>query len=563
MASRIAEVVYKLRDLFTGPAKRVGSGYDEIRRSSRKTADAVERNESRTRAAITRTQAALGKFTSTWRSLTGLVAAGSAVAGMRAFVDSIDRVGKSAAKLGVTTEELSKLSFAAEKSGVSAQQFEVAVQRLVRKTGDAVNGLGEAQKAFENFGIDAEAFAKLNLEDKIAELSVAFNSIGDRSEALSALQKLVDSEGLGLAVLLEQGPSGIKALTDELERLGGVVRADLAADAAKLADALTTMEGSAKGAAFTLGGPVVQALNLIAGNFGLNTNEVANLSAQLEVATFQYNLANESLGETSSITRKYAGEVSRLTRLLREATAEGEKNRIEAEKEAAAREAQLKANKAYRGELEHLSKQYADLSKARIAAIEEETKELEAARNQQLSIEREFQSLVDAITRPTLNPEDVSLGDVFLKQRQAAAAAERGDGEQAIKLAREGGDLLGLLKEKGTETAGTLKFLAEQLKRVAVEAAGKETDKEGTELDAAKAAFSQVQQQADILKATAPAAGSEYALAFINAMRAEFEKTTIPAPQVAEPAVPQIKRDGNSFSYGTDYRREIEKRGVK
>lgn len=534
MASRVAEVLYKLRDLFTQPAKKIEAGYARLRGTSRKSADAIAKDNrklSRSFLSLDPSKTGINKLTNSFRSLRGALALGGAVAGLRGLVNSIDRVGKASAKLGVTTEAFSKLSFAAEKSGVSSQQFEVAIQRLLRKTGDAVSGLGEAQKAFATFGINAEEFAKLNLEDKIADLSVAFQSIGDREQALAALQKLVDSEGVGLAVLLEQGPGGIAELTDELERLGGVVRQDLADDAARFADALTSLENAGKGAAFTVGGPVIEALNLWAGALGLNANEIDNLKAKLEIATAQFNLAEQTLGDTSRVTRAYAGEISRLTVQLRALEAQSETSRAATQKETQARQEQLQINKAYADDLESLTQVYEKSADAKRAVIDKETKELEKARKAQLDIEKEFKGLVQEITAPP--PGEVFLVDVFNQINQARAALERGETDQAVTLARQGGDLLGALKDKGTETQGTLSFLAKQLQTVAKTAADTKVDAEIVDVDQAKAAFATIQQQADILTATAPAAGSAYAQAFLEAMRAELTATTLPAPQIA------------------------------
>jgi len=44
MASRIAEVIYKLRDVFTGPSKKIVDSYAKIRGASRQTRSAVAKD---------------------------------------------------------------------------------------------------------------------------------------------------------------------------------------------------------------------------------------------------------------------------------------------------------------------------------------------------------------------------------------------------------------------------------------------------------------------------------------------------------------------------------------
>jgi hypothetical protein len=255
---------------------------------------------------------------------------------------------------------------------------------------------------------------------------------------------------------------------------------------------------------------------------------------------------------------------------LRSLADEQEKRTAAAEAERAALALQQTANAQYGASLDTLTDKYKLQLDVRKKTLAEETAELTRARAEQKSIETEFQNLVNTITQPAQG--DVFLLDVFEAIRKSKFALDSGEIEQSIALARQGGDLLGQLKEKGTETQGTLGFLAKQLQTVATEAAKKRTSTELVDKTAAQNAVDTLSAQAQILKDTAPAAGSEYARAFLEAMAAEFAATTLPAPQVAAPVVstegvltapaglpPGVVRDGNSFTMRAD----VEARGRK
>ena len=64
-----------------------------------------------------------------------LAAVGTAGIGLliKSSLDSIDALGKTASKLGITTQELQKLRFAAELAGVSTRTTDMAIQRFTRR----------------------------------------------------------------------------------------------------------------------------------------------------------------------------------------------------------------------------------------------------------------------------------------------------------------------------------------------------------------------------------------------------------------------------------------------
>ena len=90
-----------------------------------------------------------------------------AVRQVKGFVDELDEIGKSAGKVGVTTDEIQKLRFAAEQTGGSASELDKALERLNNSIGEARQGTGEGKKAFEQLGIslnDNKGQARDNIE---------------------------------------------------------------------------------------------------------------------------------------------------------------------------------------------------------------------------------------------------------------------------------------------------------------------------------------------------------------------------------------------------------------
>src|SRR6056300_138216 len=76
--------------------------------------------------------------------LVGLAGVGGFGLLIKSSLQSIDTLGKTATKLGVTTKELGALRFAAEISGVEIRTVDMATQRFTRRLAEAANGTGEA-----------------------------------------------------------------------------------------------------------------------------------------------------------------------------------------------------------------------------------------------------------------------------------------------------------------------------------------------------------------------------------------------------------------------------------
>lgn len=160
-------------------------------------------------------------------------------------IEAADEIGKTADKLGISTDALQEYRFAAELTGVSQQQLEMGLQRLGRRLGEIANfGKGEARAALERLGIgatDAAGRAR-TLEQVIPEIADALGNMADQNERLSVLQKLVDSEGVALINTWGKGAQALRAMSEEAHRLGIVLDERLVREAEAARDELTRME---------------------------------------------------------------------------------------------------------------------------------------------------------------------------------------------------------------------------------------------------------------------------------------------------------------------------------
>ena len=193
---------------------------------------------------VARTALRVGKLVA---GIGSLVAGGGLVILTKRAIDATDALAKMSARIGTTTEQLSRLQFAGELTGVAATTLNMAMQRMTRRVSEAAMGTGEAVKALQEMRIDAVKLAALPLDKKMATLAEAMTTVIDPADRVRVAFKLFDSEGVALLNLLSQGADGMEAMADESDRLGNTISSFDATAIELVSDAWTRIKASAAG----------------------------------------------------------------------------------------------------------------------------------------------------------------------------------------------------------------------------------------------------------------------------------------------------------------------------
>jgi len=117
----------------------------------------------------------------------------------------LDKLAKTASKLGVPVEELQILRLSAEEAGVATNTLDMALQRMVRRISEAKEGTGEASGAIKELGLNAQNLAKLTADEQMRKLADAMSLVTDEGDRVRLSMKLFDSEGVALVNLLKKG----------------------------------------------------------------------------------------------------------------------------------------------------------------------------------------------------------------------------------------------------------------------------------------------------------------------------------------------------------------------
>jgi hypothetical protein len=177
----------------------------------------------------------------------GVAAFGGLIVAVNKSAAEVDKLAKSARKLGIDVGELQKMHFIFEQTGISIETGNMALQRMVRRVSEAAQGTGEAVNALKELGINAQELARLSPENQFNRISEAMRGIGNQGDKVRLAMKLFDSEGVALVNTMAADIQGLGA---EFESLGIKLTATQASMVEKYQDSknvLSTMfDGFAK-----------------------------------------------------------------------------------------------------------------------------------------------------------------------------------------------------------------------------------------------------------------------------------------------------------------------------
>ena len=180
-----------------------------------------------TRTAFRAFQASIATVTRALLNFKTLLASVAGIAGfgllIKSSMQSIDTLGKTAQKLGVTSQALQKLRFASNLAGVETRTVDMAVQRFTRRLSEAAKNTGEAKDALKELGLNAKELSKLSLDKQMLKLADAFDNVESSGDRVRLAFKLFDSEGVAFVNTLQGGSAALQQMFEEAEGLGFIL----------------------------------------------------------------------------------------------------------------------------------------------------------------------------------------------------------------------------------------------------------------------------------------------------------------------------------------------------
>jgi len=166
-------------------------------------------------------------------------------------VQEIDRIGKTAQKIGVSVEFLSEMGLAAELSGAKFDVMARGLRNVSRNARMVANDSREMIAVYDQLGFSQAEFLELAAkgpETLFLAIAEALSRVEDEGERVALAMRAVGEEaGPQLLPMFANGVAGIREMRKEAERLGmSISKADFEL-AARTNDAITRFEASLTG----------------------------------------------------------------------------------------------------------------------------------------------------------------------------------------------------------------------------------------------------------------------------------------------------------------------------
>lgn len=145
----------------------------------------------------------------------------SSFASLREEMQRVDQVAKTSRAFGETLANTERFQFAAsEIAGVGGQQSVEMLGKMVRRIGEAKQGIGEAGQAFELLNLKVERLEGLGPVEQFQKIAEAFKRIEDNELKVVVASKLFEESGSKLIPLLDSSAVAFEESAINAEKLG-------------------------------------------------------------------------------------------------------------------------------------------------------------------------------------------------------------------------------------------------------------------------------------------------------------------------------------------------------
>ena len=179
------------------------------------------------RSQIGQLESRLKKTESAFASLgsvarTGLAFLGGAAIGsfLKTQADAADQLGKTADKLGATTQALKSFQIAASEAGVDTAAANKLLTEGQKRLGEAAAGTGEAAKFIKLLGLNVQDLQQLKPDELFTTYADAINGLSNKSEQLAAANALMGRSAQEAFSLIQAGSPAIADAAQFTERFG-------------------------------------------------------------------------------------------------------------------------------------------------------------------------------------------------------------------------------------------------------------------------------------------------------------------------------------------------------
>ena len=205
---------------------------------------------------------------------------------VRHSIDAADETSKLAQSLGATTEEISRLAYAADLSGASQEELGQALAKLDKQAAEAAAGGRTAGDIFAAMGVQVTGTggALKSTTELLAEVADKLASYKDGAEKTALAQEIFGRSGARLIPLLNQGAEGLAQVGAEADKLGLALTTSAGQAAEAFNDNLTRLDKAREGLGRRIAAELLPTLQMLTDRFIGSAQSAERMARQAEIA---------------------------------------------------------------------------------------------------------------------------------------------------------------------------------------------------------------------------------------------------------------------------------------
>lgn len=223
-----------------------------FQRDISKAVSSLKSGSDQMQSSLARLEAKANSFASTVKGTLVAALSYQAVKGFAEFVrgslEATGGLGEFAQQLGVSTDFLQEMQYAATQVGLSQDDLATSFAKLTANIGGALEGNKQLQLSFKNLGVsivDAGGNVK-STEDVFREVVAAISKIPNAAQRAAAAKDLMGKSAQKMMPLLEGGAQGLRDMEKAARDAGAVIDGSTIEAADKAADAIAALEIQSK-----------------------------------------------------------------------------------------------------------------------------------------------------------------------------------------------------------------------------------------------------------------------------------------------------------------------------
>ena len=176
-------------------------------------------------------------------------------------VETASALNDTSVALGVTTDAIQELGYAAQLNGSSVEGMSDGIRKLSINMQAAASGSEEAAQTFRRLGVQITEGGKLRAADAVlADIADRFKAMPSGARRVAAAVDLFGKSGAALIPTLAVGSAKLAELRQEARDLGIVLDKDTIAAGDDLGDSWDKLKAAADGLRYSIGGPLLEGI---------------------------------------------------------------------------------------------------------------------------------------------------------------------------------------------------------------------------------------------------------------------------------------------------------------